>query len=81
MVEGVYVDSIILHPTVSGVYYDTKLLLPWYTGIHMMSEDTSIRVSKSTWRSLHERKEPGDSMDDVLAELLDAVGETGEPAD
>ena len=47
----------------------------------MMSEDTSIRVSKSTWRSLHERKEPGDSMDDVLAALLDAVGETGEPAD
>jgi hypothetical protein len=47
----------------------------------MMSEDTTIRVSVSTWRSLHERKDPGDTMDDVLATLLDTVGEDAEPAD
>jgi len=49
----------------------------------MMGDDTTVRVHRSTWRQLHERKDPGDSMDDVLAELLDEVGhqEDSEPVD
>jgi len=39
----------------------------------MMGDDTTIRVQRSTWRELHERKEPGDSMDDVLSSLLDEI--------
>jgi len=33
-------------------------------------EETRVRVSKETWRRLNARKEPGDSFDDVLEELL-----------
>lgn len=40
-----------------------------------MPDDTSIRIRKSTWRQLHERKEPGDSFDDVIADLLDDAQE------
>lgn len=37
----------------------------------MMGDDTTIRVKRDTWRRLHERKEPGESMDDVLSELIE----------
>jgi len=44
-----------------------------YTSILAMGDETTLRVSRSTWRQLHERKEPGDSMDDVLSELIDEI--------
>ena len=46
-----------------------------------MADDTSIRVRKSTWRQLHRMKEPGDSMDDVLRELLENRETDGEPVE
>lgn len=52
-----------------------------YTSIPMMVEDdTTIRVSRSTWQQLHDRKDPGQSHDGVIQELLNNVGvpESGE---
>ena len=40
-----------------------------------MGSDTTIRVKRGTWRELHERKEPGASMDDVIRDLLDDAEE------
>lgn len=37
----------------------------------MARNDTTIRLKKSTWRQLHERKDPGDSFDDVILDLID----------
>jgi predicted CopG family antitoxin len=51
-----------------------------YTSIPTMGSDTTIRVKQETWRGLHERKEPGDSMDDVIRDLLDSAEETAEVA-
>lgn len=31
---------------------------------------TSIQISLGTWRGLNQRKEPGDSFDDVIQRLL-----------
>jgi len=36
-----------------------------------MGGDTTIRVSRDTWRRLTDRKEPGISYDDVIEGLLD----------
>jgi hypothetical protein len=36
-----------------------------------MGSDTTIRVSRETWRRLHNRKEPGVSHDEVIQDLLD----------
>ena len=33
-------------------------------------ENTSLRVKRGTWRELNQRKEPGDSFDDVIQRLL-----------
>ena len=33
-------------------------------------EVTSIEVKKSTWKTLNQQKEPGDSFDDVVQRLL-----------
>jgi len=41
-----------------------------------MGDDTTIRISECTWRRLHRRKEPGDSFDDVLDDLLEEVDST-----
>lgn len=35
-----------------------------------MPESTTIRVTHDTWRELHQRKGPGDSMNDVIQRLL-----------
>lgn len=37
-----------------------------------MAESTSIRVKPDTWRDLHDRKRLGQTMDDVVTELLEA---------
>ena len=37
----------------------------------MGDDDTTIRISRETWRRLHGRKDPGMSHDDVISELLD----------
>ena len=37
--------------------------------------DTHIRVSEENWSRLNRRKSPGDSFNDVIGELLDAVEE------
>jgi len=37
-----------------------------------MVESTTVRVKAETWRQLHERKSIGESMDDVVQELLEA---------
>jgi hypothetical protein len=44
------------------------------------ADDTSIRIHRSTWKRLHDRKEPGTSFDDILTDLLDEV-ESRESAD
>jgi len=41
-----------------------------------MTDDTTIRVRKSTWRCLHERKDCGDTMDDVVQALLEEASES-----
>lgn len=41
-----------------------------------MSERTTVNVSRDTWKRLTMRKEPGDTYDDVISELLDQVEET-----
>jgi len=38
-------------------------------------EVTSIEVKKSTWKTLNQQKEPGDSFDDVIQRLLHAGDE------
>jgi predicted CopG family antitoxin len=44
-----------------------------------MSEDrTNVQVTTETWKRLHMRKEPGDSFDDVISELLDIAEEVEE---
>ena len=41
-------------------------------------EVTSIEVKKSTWKTLNQQKEPGDSFDDVIQRLLHAPEEQPE---
>lgn len=36
-----------------------------------MGDDTTIRVSRDTWKRLTARKEPGVSYDDIIDGLLD----------
>jgi predicted CopG family antitoxin len=35
-----------------------------------VSENTSIEVTKQTWKDLNARKDPGDTFNDVIRELL-----------
>lgn len=44
----------------------------------MAEERTSVSVYASTWERLNERKERGESMDDVINELLDIAEEAEE---
>lgn len=44
-------------------------------------EVTSIEVKKSTWKELNQRKEPGDSFDDVIQRLLHGCEDTEEEPD
>jgi hypothetical protein len=42
----------------------------------MMGESKTVRVKRDTWLGLHELKEPGETMDEVISGLLpDDVGE------
>lgn len=36
-----------------------------------MAETTTIEITKSRWKELNGRKEPGDSFDDVIRRLLE----------
>lgn len=36
-----------------------------------MSESKTVRVKRETWRELHEQKQPGETMDDVISGLID----------
>ena len=36
----------------------------------MSREVTTIELKRSTWKALNQRKEPGDTFDDVVRELL-----------
>jgi predicted CopG family antitoxin len=36
-----------------------------------MADVTTIEVSTETWKELNQRKEPGDSFDDVIQRMLD----------
>lgn len=37
----------------------------------METDSTTIRIQRETWQRLHDRKGPGESHDDVIADLLD----------
>jgi len=41
----------------------------------VVTDTTSIRIKKDTWRRLRHRKGPGESFDDVLTEILDEFAE------
>jgi predicted CopG family antitoxin len=35
-----------------------------------MGDTTTVEVKTETWKQLNERKEPGDSFDDVISKML-----------
>ena len=37
----------------------------------MADDVTTVKVSADTWKRLNQRKEPGDTFDDVISKLLD----------
>lgn len=39
----------------------------------MAEDDTSVRIKNDTWKRLNNRKEPGESFDEIINELLDKV--------
>ena len=41
----------------------------------MGQQNTTVTVSRDTWKRLQMRKEPGDSFDDVISDLLEEVEE------
>jgi len=45
---------------------------------HMDEERTSVSIYAGTWERLNERKGRGDSMDDVINDLLDIAEEVEE---
>lgn len=42
---------------------------------------TTIQINEDTWRRLHNRKNPGDSFDDIITYLLDEQEAREEAAD
>lgn len=38
-----------------------------------MAQRTTVKVSHDTWRRLKDRKEPGVSFNEIIADLLDEV--------
>lgn len=38
-----------------------------------VTQTRTVRVSDETWKRLNQRKEPGDSFDDVISRLLDST--------
>lgn len=40
-----------------------------------MAERTTIELKRDTWKELQARKEPGDSFDDVVNDLIDVPNE------
>lgn len=45
----------------------------------MAEETTTVTVSKDTWKELHLRKDPGDSFDDVIRDLLEEADKDEKP--
>lgn len=45
---------------------------------YMTEDDVNIRIKRDTWKRLHNRKEPGDSFNDVLQRLIEESEESGE---
>jgi predicted CopG family antitoxin len=43
-----------------------------------MTANKTVRVYRDTWEQLHELKDPGETMDDVVSDLLDDSGESDE---
>lgn len=41
----------------------------------MAEDSTSIQVERDTWKELMMRKEPGDTFDDVIRDLLEQAEE------
>ncbi|QRG24104.1 hypothetical protein HrrHm2_065 [Halorubrum virus Humcor2] len=39
----------------------------------MGEQKTTVTVSRDTWKKLQMRKEPGDSFDDVISDLIEEV--------
>lgn len=42
-----------------------------------MPQSPKIRVTDETWKRLNARKDPGDTFDDVLNELLEETSDEG----
>lgn len=38
---------------------------------NMADDKTTVTVTRDTWKKLQMRKEPGDSFEDVIAELIE----------
>lgn len=37
-----------------------------------MTDTTTVTVSRDTWKDLYDRKDPGDTFDDVIRRLMDS---------
>jgi len=38
---------------------------------------TTVKVKKETWKQLNKRKEPGDTFDDVISNLIEQSRQSG----
>ena len=54
-----------------------SLIILVYKYTNVASDSTTIRVKRETWSTLHDLRDPGQSFDDLLQELLDD-GDAGE---
>jgi len=54
-----------------------SLIILVYKYTNVASDSTTIRVKRETWSTLHDLRDPGQSFDDLLQELLsdDGAGE------
>jgi len=57
-------------PSAIKVIYNIYLI---YSIVIRMSEKTTILISKELWKRLHNRKQCGDSFEDVINKLLEEV--------
>ena len=79
----------VVSPAIVGiqVYFSNKVFR-WFTThtangglyicvavyhLNMVDDVTTVKVSTDTWKRLNQRKEPGDSFDEVISKLLDEV--------
>ena len=57
---------------------DTEsIIILVYKYTDVAGDSTTIRVKRETWTTLHDLRDPGQSFDDLLQELLDD-GDAGE---